>query len=1126
MSRLLFLLICLLWAGPAAADPISALVSTIAAFVGGQVTLATIASGLLRSLVKAAISLVIAKIQQRKQKQPGIQSSHTTSGGTEPQASILGRFATKGHLVYQNSSEENNKWLIHVIELGDIPGATLRRLILDGEYAELGAPLANGLQPIQSKTDGGIVYGYIRYFDGSQTAANADLVTRFGADADRPWTADHILTQTCYATLYFHRNDRLYPGGVPKYAFEMDGPPLYDPRKDSTAGGSGAHRFGDPATWEQTANLMVIAYNVLRGITLPDGRIWGGAAQEAEDLPYAEWAAAMDACDLGVGAENRPQFTGGFEVRFEDAPADFLEELFASANAQIVEMGGYWFPLVGAAATSSAEISGDDLLVSDAWQHDPFPGLESTFNGVTITHTSPAALWEAATLETLVMEDWVAEDGRQKLFELSLPMVSSAEQARQLANALLQENRRFRTHRLPLPGEYARLRPLQTVTLTLADYGYVSKTFRITEVAYDLLTLNVSFSLRETDPADFAPDLDLELPEAPQPTGPIVAIDAGVVGFTVTGVTVTNGSGQPRAPAIRITWNPGLAETCEGLSFQIRVVEQTETATVSTSDVAEGVYLHQPVLPNTTYELRAKAIARRRQTEWSGWLVVSTPDVRITPDLLDDTVWEAIEGAATADVLEIVNVAIAPTEASILTAMEGLELRALGQLQGNLIAYQMGQQARRELAYVAQDVRAEISADRVASAAISTALGARIDDAEATLLDEVSVRASETEALSLAITATQAQLTNAEGELDAATTAIDAVTSRVTQAEDDIDAISQAVTATQAALDDAEDDIAAQASTLSQHTSRLTTAEGQISAQAQSLNSVSTTVGQHTAAIDEVATSIDGLRAEYVLRVSAGGVIGGMILGADAGDSGAPTVDVTFAASSFKIAAPNGAQAAVVFGAYTSARTIDGIYFPAGVYLENAYIGRAMVGRGQITDVLQSDNYAEGANGRPTAGLKLNFETGEVKAAGLVISRPMVLAQGTLSVSGTYGNGAKWLWVNTGIRVGANDVWQANRVALVAFAAVTNGAIGGGALDPNNTFWSVDAKIQPGARWNGFGGANPAPAALWSQDPATLVNPWWATATDQRLYLALSIEAMGDVTFQNPVIAWKVFEVT
>ncbi|TNJ40500.1 phage tail protein, partial [Phaeobacter sp. B1627] len=596
MTGLLLIFALALWAGPAAADPISTIAAAITTFFGGGAAFAAATAAVLRSLVKAGISLLVAKIQQRQQKTPGIQSSHTTSGGTEPQATVLGRFTTRGHLLYQNSYDENNKWLTHVVEMGDVPGASLRRLIIDGAYQDLPDGLVNGQgYPLTNKQKDGNIYGYLWFYDGRQTAASPYLTGIYGG-ADRPWTPDHILTGTCYAILAFHRSNEVFPSGVPSYAFELDGPPLYDPRQDSTAGGSGLQRFGDPGTWAQTVNPMVIAYNVLRGITLPDGRVWGGGF-DAGDLPFAEWSEAMDACDLGIGADNRPQFTAGFEVKFEDPPADVLQELFASANAQIVEMGGLWFPMVGSAAAVSAEVGDDDLLVTETWQHDPFPGLEHTFNAVTTTYTSPASLWEASTLESIVKEDWVAEDGRQKLFELRLPMVYAPEQARQLANALLLENRRFRSHRLPLPGEFARLRPLQNIALSMEDYGYAQKVFRITEAAYDLQTLNVSLSLRETDPGDFDPDPGLELPEPAHPVGPITPTDAGVVGFAVAGETVKNDDGAAFAPAIRIVWDGRLSDTCEGLTFQVRLQGQSDEDTISTTNVASGSYRHQPVQP-------------------------------------------------------------------------------------------------------------------------------------------------------------------------------------------------------------------------------------------------------------------------------------------------------------------------------------------------------------------------------------------------------------------------------------------------------------------------------------------------------------------------------------------------
>jgi len=1318
MMRLYLILALVLLASPAAADPITALVSAVTTFFGGGATFAVFAQALLRSLVKAGISMLVAKLRQRKQKSPGIQSTHTTSGGTEAQATVLGRFATRGHLVYQNSVDENNKWLIHVVEFGDLPGATLNRLILDGDYTELGAAGNGGLRPIVSKTSNGSVYGYATFYDGTQTTAHLDLVNWGSALGDRPWTDDHILTGTCYAVLYFHRKDEIYPGGVPKYAFELNGPPLYDPRKDSSIGGVGLHRFNLPESWEQTTNPMVIAYNVLRGITVPGGNVWGGGFP-AEDLPYTEWAEAMDACDQPVEGSDRAQFEAGFEIKFEEPPADFLEELFSAANAQIVEMGGYWYPIVGSATSASAEISDDDVLVSETWQHDPFPGLESTFNAVTTTYTNPASLWEASTLDTIVKDDWVAEDGRRKLFELNLPMVFNAKQARQLANALLRENRRFRTHRLPLPGEYAHLRPLQNVNLSLQDYGYTAKTFRVTEIAYDLHTLNVSVSLRETDPADFDPDPGLELPETPLPTGPIVATDAGVVGFAVAGETIRASGGNPHAPAIRIVWEGRLSNTCTALTFQIRLQGQSDVDIASTTNVAAGSYRHHPVQPDATYEVRAKAIAPRRRTTWTPWLPVTTPDVRIAPDLLDATVWDTIaqDAQATASALDAdlvseviqplsrdlelrtveqrtmaeavamigdqvlwaitrlsdvdgrfadagivqdpetgkvriyaleqeaeriseaeirlsaaeASIALSATEAWVRgqiteamldptqiplvedlqlqvneveleldainadlalsasqTEVDGLGARLstaeanldaaetaislkaeqsqLESLQGRvqtaevqisaldgpqltqtvadtrylldadevaaeqtlaslLQAHAEGERVRQSIAYATEDLRARITEDREAVATLSVQIGASIDNAMALIEAESIARASEDEAIAEDLLALDTRLSDAEGNVTAQAEAQTQLTTRVSEAEGQISAQAASVEALNTRLQDAEGNITTQAEAQTQLTTRVSDAENALSAQATSVETLSTTVGENTTTVQTVSESVDGMSGRHMLRVNSNGVATGMVIAAQAGDDGQVSSTIAFAADSFSISPPSGAGAVSPFVFYATPRVIDGILFPAGLYVENAYLGRAAIGRGQITDTLQSDDYAE-SNGRPTQGVKINFKTGKVKTAGLVISRPLRIAQGTFTATGPCYNGARWAFVNTGIRVGKNDVWEASQVALVASAAITSAATAPSGFDPNNSFWTLRTEIQPGARWNGFGGGNPAPANLWSRDPNTLVTPWWSSATDQRLYLAISLEILGGVYFNNPKIEWTVFEVT
>lgn len=1067
-ERLYLILFLVLLASPAAADPISAIVAAVSSFFAGGSVLATLASALLRSLVKAGISLLVAKLRKRKQKTPGIQSTHTTSGGTEPQATVLGRFATRGHLVYQCSYDENNKWLAHVVELGDLPGATLRNLILDGVYADLGPVDSLGLRPILSKTEEGIPYGYIAFYDGTQTTAHSHLVNWRGGATDRPWTPDHILTGTCYAVLYFYRRDHLYPSGVPRYAFELDGPPLYDIRKDSTVGGNGSHRFNDPASWDQTANPLVIAYNVLRGIALPSGDIWGGGFP-AEDLPYTEWAEAMDACDIGIEGVGRAQFEAGFEVKFEEAPADFLEELFSAANAQIVETGGYWYPIVGSATVASATISDDDVLISQAWQHDPFPGLENTFNAVTTTYTSPASLWEASTLETIVKDEWVAEDGRQKLFELNLPMVYIAEQARQLTDALLRENRRFRTHRLPLPGEYARLRPLQNVHLSLQDYGYDAKTFRITEAAYDLQTLNVSLSLRETDPTDFDPDPALELPETPHPTGPIPVTDAGVVGLAVAGETITAADGKAHAPAIRIVWDGRLSDTCTGLTFQIRVQgrPEAEADTVSTTNVAGGNYRHHPVQPNADYEVRGKAIAPTRQTKWSGWLPVTTPDVRINPGALDDDVWDAVgdEAASVAAALDddLVIHEIQPLKREVdlrateqrtvseAVAMIGDQVlwvtTQLSEVDGKFAdagivtdpetgkvrIYALEQEAERiseaEIRLSAAEASIALSATQAwVRGQITEAL---LDPSQLPLVEDLQLQVNEVEVeldainADLALRASQievdgigARLSTAETELDAAQQAIslkaeqtqlETLQGRVQTAEVAISAfdgpqLTQTVADTRYLL--AADEEAAEqtlASLLQAHADgerirqdiayatedlRAKVTEdreafairsvqigasidnamalieqeslaraSQGEALAASLNTLTTTVGENTAKVQILSESVDGISGRHMLRVNVNDVVTGMVIAAEAGDDGKVSSSVAFAADSFTISAPDGSSLTVPFSVFTVGRTIDGIYYPPGVYMEDIYVRRAIIGRADI----HTANIAEGA---------------------------------------------------------------------------------------------------------------------------------------------------------------------
>lgn len=79
--------------------------------------------------------------------------------------------------------------------------------------------------------------------------------------------------------------------GVPTFAAIIKGRKLYDPRKDSTAGGSGAHRLNDPSTWEYSDNPALALADFIRST------VYGmGKAVDAAGL-----IAAADYCDELVG---------------------------------------------------------------------------------------------------------------------------------------------------------------------------------------------------------------------------------------------------------------------------------------------------------------------------------------------------------------------------------------------------------------------------------------------------------------------------------------------------------------------------------------------------------------------------------------------------------------------------------------------------------------------------------------------------------------------------------------------------------------------------------------------------------------------------------------------------------
>ncbi len=676
--------VLILAAVPAAAGPVGLLTGLLTGAAGftGAITVAggffgTILGRVLVSVAVSALQMALAP----RPKKPGIRTETTLSGEAQPLTFILGRHATGGYSVAPPMSHGSSRGrLTYVIDAGDLPGCALAGIIVNDEYVTIdwaATPHPDYGAPVTGRYAG---FMWVKWRDGSQTSADAYLTGTYGSYPERPWTSDMILRGVPHAILTFRFRDKVW-NGLPNVRLVVDGIPLYDPRADTTVGGSGPQRWADPSTWVQSLNPAVMIYNILRGIAFPSGDVWGGGVAAA-DLPLGNWFAAMNDCDAAVplaAGGSEPAHRAGFEVSVADQPADVLEELLKAANAQIAEIGGVWKIRVGAPGLSAASLTDGDLVIDKAETFTPFPDPDATINAIHASYPEPVSLWEPKDAPPLYNSAWEAADGGRRLVaDLSLPAVPYALQVQRLMRAMVQDERRFRRHAGTLPPRLMHLEPLDALAWTSARHGYSAKLFEAGEIAEDLTAFEGQVSLRERDPADYAWSTGDELAVTLVPAVEVIPPDLTVPSFAVAASTVSGG----RRPAVRLSWNGTDVAGARGLAWELRPVGGGTVLTGTTQEI-EGtgtvtLEISAGIVASFAYEARAILIADA-PAAWTAWTAATTGAVLFeTPDLADDAITRPkIEDLAVSDVWQAVE--LGPfTAPGALTTRATLALGLIG----------------------------------------------------------------------------------------------------------------------------------------------------------------------------------------------------------------------------------------------------------------------------------------------------------------------------------------------------------------------------------------------------------------------------------------------------------------
>ncbi|PRD42185.1 phage tail protein [Phyllobacterium phragmitis] len=634
----------------AQADPVSTVIATGllgAAAQGTFVFSATVS--VLNFAIGVGISYASQALLGKKQDSAvGGMSGTLQLGGIVPRSFIVGRSATAGSLSYAGtwgkSGKTPNAYLTEVIPVSDIRVKGLVGLYVDDAKVEIDySNTSYGDQgfPVPAYADGSDNRMWVKFYDGTQTVADPFLIEKFGSDPNYPYTADMVGFGVAYAVVTTQYNTELF-SGYPVFKFEIEGGLWYDPRLDTTNGGSGPQRWNDPSTWTYTDNPAVILYNILRGLYFGGKWFYGLQALVASRLPNGSWFAAMNECDLQVpkaGGGTETQYRCGGEISVNTKVYDAVQALLTACNGRLAEIGGVYKLSVGAANAAVVAFDDEMLESTDPQLLDPFPSIEATINGIAATYPEPEEGYAPKDAPARYDADLEAADGDRRLAaDVSYDLVPYKEQVQRLMLSALHEARRFRKHTV-VAGPWAWiLEPNDIVAWTSERNGYISKLFRVDAVT-DQADLNIGLVLVEVDPADYDwnPDTDY----IPVPVNPVVVgypTPQPMYGWQAFPAQYLDANGNTRRPSIGIAYAGGMTNV-RAIRVQVReawgvkkIAFDGELPYVAPLNQSYSVTLNALLLPDSNYEASGQYIMRGGGPSTpSAWLPVKTDNILFGP---------------------------------------------------------------------------------------------------------------------------------------------------------------------------------------------------------------------------------------------------------------------------------------------------------------------------------------------------------------------------------------------------------------------------------------------------------------------------------------------------------------
>ena len=378
----------------------------------------------LLTAASAAISALVPRPDMPSVSDPGRQLRFAPDAAA-PRQAIYGETLVAGQPVFAATNGADRKYLDMIVAIGD-----------GGPYESIEAVYFDDIE-VTLDGSGNVTAP-------SQFVGFAQVITTLGSEAQTAlatpvancaeWTTNHAGKGVCYAYVRLTWDPEVWTTGQPAIFFKVRGRKVYDPRLDTTEGGSGSHRKNDASTWEWTQNRALWLLDYMRGIKMNGRRVIGMGLNDAL-INWSSFQDAADVCDETMSI--KPSGTiakytgGGGVVSSADDPGGIVRAMLACMAGRLAPRSGYVSLFAGASQTSVVTLNDDDL--AGAIKVGVDRSARSIVNTMGASFRDPNEGYEFVDAPEYINSTFVSDDGETYQAVMALPFEDDYRRAQRLA---------------------------------------------------------------------------------------------------------------------------------------------------------------------------------------------------------------------------------------------------------------------------------------------------------------------------------------------------------------------------------------------------------------------------------------------------------------------------------------------------------------------------------------------------------------------------------------------------------------------------------------------------------------------------------------------------------------------